>query len=62
MDLAEMRWGVMDWIGMVQNGDQWRVLVNVAMSSRVPLNAGKFLVAAQLVASRIVLSSVDLVS
>jgi hypothetical protein len=62
MDLAEMGWGVMDWIGVAQDVDQWMVPVNVAMISRVPLNAGKFFLTAQLVATRIVLSSVDLVN
>jgi hypothetical protein len=26
MDLGEMRWGGMDWIGLTQDSDQWRVL------------------------------------
>jgi hypothetical protein len=32
MDLREVRWGGMDWIGRVQDGDQWRALVNAIMN------------------------------
>jgi hypothetical protein len=28
MDLREIRWVGMDWIGLAQDRDQWRVLVN----------------------------------
>jgi hypothetical protein len=30
------RWDGMDWIDLAQNRDQWRALVNEAMSLRVP--------------------------
>jgi hypothetical protein len=33
----------MDWIGLAQDGDKWRALVNTVMNSRVPYNFGKFL-------------------
>jgi hypothetical protein len=38
MDLREreMGWGGMDWIGLAQNTDQWRALVNTVMKLRVP--------------------------
>jgi hypothetical protein len=29
MDLGEIRWGGMDWIGLAQDRDKWRALVNV---------------------------------
>jgi hypothetical protein len=42
MDLREIGWGGMDWIVLVQEGDQWRALVNTVMNLRVPQNAGNF--------------------
>jgi hypothetical protein len=41
MDLLEMRWGGVDWIGLAQDKDMWRALVNPVMNLRVPQNAGK---------------------
>jgi hypothetical protein len=43
MDLREIGWGVMDWIDLAQDRDQWRALVNTVMNLRVPCNFGKFL-------------------
>jgi hypothetical protein len=31
MDLGEMRWDVVDWIGLAQDRDRWRALVNSVM-------------------------------
>jgi hypothetical protein len=43
MNLRVMGWGGMDWIDVAQNRDQWRAIVNTAISLRVPYNVGKFL-------------------
>jgi hypothetical protein len=62
MDLGEIGWGGVDWIGMAQDGDQWRALVNAIMDLWVPKMLGNYRVASQLVASRVVLSSIELVN
>jgi hypothetical protein len=36
MDLLEMGWGDLDWIGLAQDRDEWRALVNVLMNLLVP--------------------------
>jgi hypothetical protein len=43
MDLREIGLGVMDWIDLAQDRDQWRALVNTVMNLWVPYNVGKFL-------------------
>jgi hypothetical protein len=43
MYLREIRWGVMDWIDLTQDRDQWRALVDTVMNLQVPYNVGKFL-------------------
>jgi hypothetical protein len=43
MDLREIGWGGMDWINLTWDGDQRRVLVNMVMNLRVPLNVGEVL-------------------
>jgi uncharacterized protein YebE (UPF0316 family) len=35
IDLREIGWGVMDWIDLAQDGDQWMALVNTIMNRRV---------------------------
>jgi hypothetical protein len=35
MDLREIRWGVMDWIDLVQDRGKWRALMSMAMNLRV---------------------------
>jgi hypothetical protein len=41
MDLVEVGWGHVDWIGLAQDRNRWRALVNSALNLRVPKNAGK---------------------
>jgi hypothetical protein len=36
MDLREIRWGVMGWIDLTQDRDQWGAFVNSVMNLRVP--------------------------
>jgi hypothetical protein len=36
IDLREIGWGVMDWIDLARDRDQWRALVNTVMNLRVP--------------------------
>jgi hypothetical protein len=36
MDLLEIGWGGVDWIGLAQDRYGWRALVNVVMNLRVP--------------------------
>jgi hypothetical protein len=36
MDLGEVGSGDVDWIGLVQDKDRWRALVNGVMNLRVP--------------------------
>jgi hypothetical protein len=32
LELAELGWGGMDWIGLAQDRDKWRALVNAVMN------------------------------
>jgi hypothetical protein len=36
MDLREMEWGDVDWIGLAQDRNRWRALVNLVLNFRVP--------------------------
>jgi hypothetical protein len=36
MDLGEIVWGDVDWIGLTQDRDEWITLMNMAMNLRVP--------------------------
>jgi hypothetical protein len=36
MDLLEIGWGGVDWIGLAQDRDKWRALVNVVINLQFP--------------------------
>jgi hypothetical protein len=36
MDLGEIGWGDVDWIGLAQDRDRWRALVNSVLNLWVP--------------------------
>jgi hypothetical protein len=41
MDLGEVGWSDVDWIGLAKNRNRWRALVNSVLNLQVPRNAGK---------------------
>jgi hypothetical protein len=36
MDVVEVGWGDVDWIGLAQDRDRWRALENSVLNLRVP--------------------------
>jgi hypothetical protein len=36
MDLVEVGWGDVDWIGLAQDRDRWRTLVNSVLNLSLP--------------------------
>jgi hypothetical protein len=36
MDLVEVGWGDVTWLGLVQDRDRWRALVKSVLNPRVP--------------------------
>jgi hypothetical protein len=36
MDIVEVGWGEVDWVGLAQDRDRWRALVNSILNLRVP--------------------------
>jgi hypothetical protein len=36
MDLVETEWGGVGWIGLLEDNENWRALVNAVMNLRVP--------------------------
>jgi hypothetical protein len=36
MDLGEVGWGDVDWIGLAQDRNRWRALVNSVLNPRAP--------------------------
>jgi hypothetical protein len=57
LDLGEVGWGDVDWIGLAQDRNRLRALVNSVLYLGGPKNSGK-----QLMASRAVFSSIELAS
>jgi hypothetical protein len=49
MHLEEIGWDGVDWIGLAEDSNKWRALVNSIMN----LLLGNYRVASQLVASRV---------
>jgi hypothetical protein len=41
MDLGEVGWGYVDWIGLAKDRNKWRAVVNSVLNFRVPRNVGK---------------------
>jgi hypothetical protein len=41
MDLGEVGWGDVDWIGLDKDTYRWRALLNSVLNLRVSCNAGK---------------------
>jgi hypothetical protein len=41
VDLLEVGWGDVDWIGLAHDRDRWRALVNSVLNLRFSYNAGK---------------------
>jgi hypothetical protein len=36
MDLGEVEWGDVDWIGLAKDRNRWRAVVNSVLNLRVP--------------------------
>jgi hypothetical protein len=36
MDLGEVGWGDVDWIGLAQDRNRWRVIIKAVMNLQVP--------------------------
>jgi hypothetical protein len=36
ISLRDIGWGIIDWIHLTQDRDQWRALVNMVINLRVP--------------------------
>jgi hypothetical protein len=62
IDLVEIGWNDVDSICLAQDRDKWQAFVNEVMNLSLHKMLGNYRVASQLVASRVVLSSIELVS
>jgi hypothetical protein len=58
MDLVEVGWGDVDWIGLAQDRDKWRALANLVLFHKL---LGNYRVSKELGISQVVLSSIKLV-
>jgi hypothetical protein len=36
VDLAEVGWSDVDWLGLIRDRDRWRALVNSVLNLRIP--------------------------
>jgi hypothetical protein len=61
MDLVEIGWDGMNWIGLGQNREKWRALLNAVVTVGFYKMLENYRVASQLMGSRVVLSSIELV-
>jgi 7-keto-8-aminopelargonate synthetase-like enzyme len=43
MDLGDLDWGGVDYIGLAQDRDKWQALVNAVKNLRIPQTGGKLL-------------------
>ena len=59
LDHQEVGCGSMDWIGLAQDRDRCRPLVNSVKNLRVPLNSENFLLAAKQLAAQEGLCTVE---
>jgi hypothetical protein len=41
MDLVEIEWSFVEWIGLTRDRDKWRAIVNAVMNFRTLYNVGK---------------------
>jgi hypothetical protein len=62
LDLAEIGLSGVNCIGVAQDRDKWRAVVNAVRNLRFYKMLGNYRVATQLVGARVVLSSTELVS
>jgi hypothetical protein len=62
MDLVEVGWDDVGWIGLAQDRDRWRALVNSILNFVFHKMVGNYRVSKQVEISREVFSSMELVS
>jgi hypothetical protein len=59
MDPVEVGWVDVDWIGLAQDRDKWKALVNSVLTAGFHKMLGNYRVSKQLGISRVVLNSMD---
>jgi hypothetical protein len=62
MDLVEIGWGGVDWIGLIQDRCKYWALVKAVWNFGFHKMLGNYRVASELVVSRVVLSPTELIS